>query len=59
MAFEDRKGELLAAIGYEKSRLDTAKLTSNVTEIRHKIRYFFNQDYIKNEWQSHLRNATW
>ena len=53
MAFEDRKGELLAAIGYEKSRLDTAKLTSNVTEIRHKIRYFFNQDYIKNEWQSH------
>ena len=44
MAFEDRKGELLATIGYVKSRLDTAKLTSNVTKIRHKIQYFFEQD---------------
>jgi len=44
MAFEDRKGELLAAIGYGKSRLDTAKLTSNDARIRHKVQYFFEQD---------------
>ena len=44
MAFEDRKGELLATIGYGKSRLDTAKLTSNDMEIRHKVQYIFEQD---------------
>ncbi|EEX52074.1 hypothetical protein HMPREF6745_2446 [Prevotella sp. oral taxon 472 str. F0295] len=44
MAFGDRTGKLLAAIGYGKSRLDTAKLTSNVTEIRYKIQYFLEQD---------------
>ncbi|KDR51684.1 hypothetical protein HMPREF1991_02196 [Hoylesella loescheii DSM 19665 = JCM 12249 = ATCC 15930] len=44
MAFEDRKGELLAAIGYGKSRLDTAKLALNDAGIRHKIRCFSEQD---------------
>ena len=44
MAFEDRKGELLVAKGCGKSHLDTAKLTSNDTEIQHKVQYFFEQD---------------
>ena len=44
MAFEDRKGELLAAIGYGKSRLDTAKLALNDKGIRHRVQYFFEQD---------------
>ena len=44
MAFGERKGELLAAIGYGKSRLDTAKLALNDARIRHKIQYFFEQD---------------
>ena len=44
MVFGGSKGELVAAIGYGKSRLDTAKLTSNVTEIRYKIQYFLEQD---------------
>ena len=44
MAFGERKGELLAAIGYGKSCLDTAKLALNDAGIRHKIQYFFEQD---------------
>ena len=44
MAFGERKGELLATIGYGKSRLDTAKLASNNTRIRDKIGYFSEQD---------------
>ena len=44
MAFGDRTGKLLAAIGYGKSRLDTAKLALNDARIRHKIQYFFEQD---------------
>ena len=33
MAFGGRKGELVAVIGCERSRLDRAKLPSNVTRI--------------------------
>ena len=44
MAFGDRTGKLLAAIGYGKSRLDTAKLASNDTRIRDKIGCFFEQE---------------
>ena len=53
MAFGDRKGKLLAAIGYVMNHLDSAKLASNNTRIRDKIRYFSEQDQIKNKWQSH------
>ena len=43
MAFGDRKGKLLAAIGYVMNHLDSAKLASNNTRIRDKIRYFLEQ----------------
>ena len=50
MAFEERKGELLATIGYGMNHLNSAKLASNNTRIRDKIGYFSEQDQIKNEW---------
>ena len=34
MAFEGRKGELLAVIDFGMNRLDRAKLVSNATRIR-------------------------
>ena len=43
MVFGGRKGELVAVIGCERSRLDRAKLSSNVTRIWDKIRYFLEQ----------------
>ena len=44
MAFGGRKGELVAVIGCGTTRLDSAKLVSNVTWIRDKIRCFLEQD---------------
>ena len=44
MAFGRRKDELEAAIGCGMNRLDGAKLVSNVTRIRDKLRYFLEQD---------------
>ena len=52
MALGGRKGELVATIGCGTKRLDSAKLKSNVTWIRDKIPCVFEQDWIKNEWQS-------
>ena len=42
MALGGRKGELVAVIGCGTNRLDGAKLVSNVTRIRDKIRYFLS-----------------
>ena len=44
MALGARKGELVAVIGCGMKGLDRAKLVSNVTRIRDKIRYFLEQD---------------
>ena len=44
MAFGGRKGELVAVIGCGMNHLDSAKLVSNVTWIRDKIRCFLEQD---------------
>ena len=44
MAFGGSKGELVAVIGCGMNRLDRAKLVSNVTWIRDKIRCFLKQD---------------
>ena len=44
MAFGGRKGELMAVIDCGINRLDGAKLVSNVTRIRDKIRCFLEQD---------------
>ena len=44
MALGGRKGEQVAVIGCGMNRLDGAKLVSNVTRIRDKIRYFLEQD---------------
>ena len=44
MALGARKGELVAVIDCGITRLDDAKLVSNVTRIRDKTRYFLEQD---------------
>jgi len=44
MAFGGKKGELVSVIGCEMKRLDSAKIVSNVTWIRDKIRYLLEQD---------------
>ena len=44
MAFGGKEGELVAVIGCGMNRLDRAKLVSNVTWIRDKIRCFLKQD---------------
>ena len=44
MAFGGRKGELVAVIDCGINHLDGAKLVSNATRIRDKIRYFLEQD---------------
>ena len=44
MAFGGRKGELVAVIGCGINRLDSAKLVSNVTQIRDKIRRILEQE---------------
>ena len=44
MAFEARKGELVAVIGCGTSHLDRAKLVSNVTCIRDYLRGFLEQE---------------
>ena len=44
MALGGRKGELVAVIGCGMNRLDHAKLVSNVTRIRDKIRFFVELD---------------
>ena len=44
MALGGRKGELVAVIGCGINHVDHAKLVSNVTRIRDKIRYFLEQD---------------
>ena len=44
MGFGARKGELVAVIGCGMNRLDRAKLVSNVTWTRDKIRCFLEQD---------------
>ena len=44
MAFEARKGELVGVIGCGINRPDRAKLVSNVTCIRDKMRGFLEQD---------------
>ena len=49
MAFGGRKGDLVAVIGCGMNRLDHAKLVSNVTQIRDKIRRILEQEKIKNE----------
>jgi len=44
MALGGGKGEVVAVIGWGTTRLDRAKLVSNVTWIRDKIRCFLEQD---------------
>ena len=44
MASGGRKGELVAVIGCGINRLDCAKLVSNVTQIRDKIRRILEQE---------------
>ena len=44
MAFGGRKGKLVAVIGCGINGLDSAKLVSNVTQIRDKIRRILEQD---------------
>ena len=44
MAFGGRKGKLVSVIGCGINGLDSAKLVSNVTQIRDKIRRILEQD---------------
>ena len=53
MAFGGWKGELLVVIGCGTSRLDYAKLVSNVTWIQDKTQCFREQDLKKYDWLPH------